>query len=283
MEQEWQGGGHQKHVGEDACRHDWLLDLDADEIVSDELAREVRALFAGGGPDANVYRLSLVTVDPSGRIWRTARAPRRAKLYDRRKVRMPAHGAWDQFRIPPGAPGAPAPGTDTAPCLRRYRSSLPQAGQRDGPARGFPRQRAAAPGCPARLVRPTRLLPPELPSARPVAGRPPIGELIFSQPDFGLRGGVRTRRVGVHAVGAARWGAAGSSGTVRATFLRSPAPCGRTAPSGAVPGPLRCGDRSRRDQPSAHAPGGGIARVIRWRAAIRCAPAPPSTSVTWRP
>ncbi len=89
----------------------------------------------------------------------------------------------------------------------------------------------------------------------------PIGELIFSQPDFGLRRGVRTRRVGVHAVGAARWGAARSSGTVRATFSRSPAPCGRTAPSGAVPGPLRCGDRSRRDQPSAPEPGGGIARV----------------------
>ena len=32
----------------------------------------------------------------------------------------------------------------------------------------------------------------------------PIGELIFSQPDFGLRRCVRTCRVGVHAVGAAR-------------------------------------------------------------------------------
>ena len=102
VKQEWLGGGHQKRVGEDACRHDWLLDLDADEIVSEELAQEVRALFAGDGPDADVYRLSLVTVDPSGRIWRRARAPRRAKLYDRRKVRMPAHGAWDQFRIPAG-------------------------------------------------------------------------------------------------------------------------------------------------------------------------------------
>lgn len=102
VKQEWLGGGHQKRVGEDACRYDWLLDLDADEIVSEELAQEVRALFAGAGPDADVYRLSLVTVDPSGRIWRRARAPRRAKLYDRRKIRMPAHGAWDQFRIPAG-------------------------------------------------------------------------------------------------------------------------------------------------------------------------------------
>ena len=102
VEQPWLGGGHQKRVGEDACRHDWLLDLDADEIVSDDLAQEVRALFAGGEPDADVYRLSLVTVDPSGRTWRRARMPRRAKLYDRRKVRMPADGAWDQFKIPAG-------------------------------------------------------------------------------------------------------------------------------------------------------------------------------------
>ena len=102
VEQPWLGGGHQKRVGEDACRHDWLLDLDADEVVSDELAQEILGLFASGAPDADVFRLPLVTVDPSGRIWRRARAPRRAKLYDRRKVRMPAHGAWDQFRIPAG-------------------------------------------------------------------------------------------------------------------------------------------------------------------------------------
>ena len=102
VEQPWLGGGHQKRVGEDACRHDWLLDLDADEVVSDELAQEILGLFAGGAPDADVFRLPLVTVDPSGRIWRRARAPRRAKLYDRRRIRMPAHGAWDQFRIPAG-------------------------------------------------------------------------------------------------------------------------------------------------------------------------------------
>lgn len=102
VEQPWLGGGHQKRVGEDACRHDWLLDIDADEIVSEDLAREIRDLFDEGEPDADVYRLPLVTVDPSGRVWRRARAPRRSKLYDRRKIRMPAHGAWDQFRIPAG-------------------------------------------------------------------------------------------------------------------------------------------------------------------------------------
>ena len=100
--QPWLGSGHQKRVGEDACRHDWLLDLDADEILTGELAAEIRGLFAAGEPDADVCLLPLVFVDPSGRIWRGARAPRRAKLYDRRRIRIPADGAWDQFEIPPG-------------------------------------------------------------------------------------------------------------------------------------------------------------------------------------
>ena len=99
IKQPWLGAGHQKRVGEDACRHDWLLDLDADEVVTDELAREIRALFANDPPEADAYLLRLTFVDPTGRVWRKARAPHRAKLYDRRVVRMPAHGAWDQFRV----------------------------------------------------------------------------------------------------------------------------------------------------------------------------------------
>lgn len=102
IEQAWLGGGHQKRVGEDACSHDWLLDLDADELVTEELAKEIGNLFADGEPTADVYGIALTFVDPSGRVWRRARAPRRNKLYDRRKVRQPAHGAWDQFRIPDG-------------------------------------------------------------------------------------------------------------------------------------------------------------------------------------
>ncbi len=102
VEQPWLGSGHQKRVGEEACRHDWLLDLDADEIVTEELAREIRTLFAAGEPDLDVCLLPLTFVDPSGRVWRKARAPRRAKLYDRTKLHIPAHGAWDQFEIPKG-------------------------------------------------------------------------------------------------------------------------------------------------------------------------------------
>ena len=100
VEQSWLGYGHQKRIGEDACRHDWLLDLDADEVISEELAEEIRALFSGNGPTADIYELSLATLDPTGRVWRTL-APH-TKLYNRQKIRIPAHGAWDHFRIPSG-------------------------------------------------------------------------------------------------------------------------------------------------------------------------------------
>jgi glycosyltransferase involved in cell wall biosynthesis len=99
--QPWLGNGGQKRAGEDACRHDWLLDLDADEVVSSELAAEIRALFASGPPAGGVYALKLVTVPPYGPVWTRASLSWRNKLYDRRRVRMPDHKAWDQLALSP--------------------------------------------------------------------------------------------------------------------------------------------------------------------------------------
>lgn len=98
----WLGNGHQKRIGEEACRHDWLLDLDADEIVTPALADEIAALFARGEPSAPVWRIPLAIAPAVGAPWLDFGLSRRAKLYDRRIVRQPAHAAWDQFDIPPG-------------------------------------------------------------------------------------------------------------------------------------------------------------------------------------
>lgn len=100
--QPWLGNGGQKRAGEAACRHDWLLDLDADEVVSDALAAEICALFAAGPPERPVYALRLVTQPPFGRRWDRAAVARRLKLYDRRELRMPDHAAWDQLQPPKG-------------------------------------------------------------------------------------------------------------------------------------------------------------------------------------
>jgi glycosyltransferase involved in cell wall biosynthesis len=98
----WCGYGSQKHFAEDQCRNDFLLDLDADEVVSPALAAEIRALFATGPPPRPIYELKLVTVPPVGKPWTNSAVRYRRKLYDRRVVRAPDHKAWDQFEVPAG-------------------------------------------------------------------------------------------------------------------------------------------------------------------------------------
>ena len=99
---EWLGNGHQKRLGEDACANDWLLDLDADEIVTPELAAEIARLFAHGAPARRIYQTPLALAPPVGAPWRGFGLQARRKLYNRKTVRAPAHEAWDQFDIPAG-------------------------------------------------------------------------------------------------------------------------------------------------------------------------------------
>ena len=98
----WLGGGRQKRLGEDAAKHDWVLDLDADEIVTPELAAEIAALFARGEPAAPVYEMLMATAPPVGKPWRSYNLVDRRKLYDKRVIRAPDHANWDQFTVPVG-------------------------------------------------------------------------------------------------------------------------------------------------------------------------------------
>lgn len=100
--QHWLGNGRQKRVGEDAARHDWVLDIDADEVVTPELAAEIRGVFAAG-PQFQMYEVTLITVPPFGAPWRNFKRAYRVKLYNKRHIRIPDHPAWDQFKVPPGA------------------------------------------------------------------------------------------------------------------------------------------------------------------------------------
>lgn len=100
IDQPWLGNGRQKRVAENACRHDWLLDLDADEIITPALAVEIAACFADGEPAAPIYRIDLALVPPVGEPWLNFGLQTRHKMYDRRVVRQPDHEAWDQFEIP---------------------------------------------------------------------------------------------------------------------------------------------------------------------------------------
>ncbi len=102
IEQPWLGNGAQKRVGENACKHDWLLDLDADEVLSNALTAEIKALLARDAIAHPAFSIPLVFVPPHGKPWYGFARTRRVKLYDRRRVRIPDHPAWDQPELPDG-------------------------------------------------------------------------------------------------------------------------------------------------------------------------------------
>ncbi len=97
IEQPWLGNGFQKRVGEDRSSNDWVLDIDADELVTDEMANEIKAYFKYGEPNYVGFLTPIITVPPFGKPWYNFAKANRVKLYNKKKVRIPAHKAWDQF------------------------------------------------------------------------------------------------------------------------------------------------------------------------------------------
>lgn len=64
-ERSWTGYGSQKKFAEEQCRNEWVLNVDADEVITAELAKEIQMLFAGGVPPAPAaYRMKILNVYP---------------------------------------------------------------------------------------------------------------------------------------------------------------------------------------------------------------------------
>ncbi|MEM1315147.1 MAG: glycosyltransferase family 2 protein [Pseudomonadota bacterium] len=59
----WTGYGAQKRFAEGLCRCGWRLNLDADEVVTEALAQEIRALLAQAPPPA-AYEVRILNVYP---------------------------------------------------------------------------------------------------------------------------------------------------------------------------------------------------------------------------
>ncbi|MEM6537136.1 MAG: glycosyltransferase family 2 protein [Pseudomonadota bacterium] len=103
VDQAWLGSGRQKRVAEDIAQNDWLLDLDADEILSEGIIKEIIQEFRQEGTLADIYRTPMAYAPPTGKPWIGFGGVKRHKLYNRKIVRQPDHRAWDQFAIPDGA------------------------------------------------------------------------------------------------------------------------------------------------------------------------------------
>ncbi|MBN9247800.1 MAG: glycosyltransferase family 2 protein, partial [Hyphomicrobium sp.] len=87
--QPWLGFGPQKRFGEDQCRNDWVLNIDADEVVTPELAREIIATFAKGDPEFVAYGMPIEMIYPGAEAPRPmARDHWYVRLYNRRFARF---------------------------------------------------------------------------------------------------------------------------------------------------------------------------------------------------
>lgn len=85
----WPGFGQQKRFAEAQCRHDWILNLDADEVVVPELAAEIRAAFSKGEPTVAGFWVNDLVVYPGRERPRPfARDHQFIRLYDRRRIRF---------------------------------------------------------------------------------------------------------------------------------------------------------------------------------------------------
>lgn len=57
---DWQGFGLQRRIAEDKASNDWILAIDSDEVISDELQAEI-SLVIGTADDNEVFRLNRLT------------------------------------------------------------------------------------------------------------------------------------------------------------------------------------------------------------------------------
>lgn len=103
----WPGYGQQKRFAEDQCRHDWLLNIDADEVLTPDMQASVRALFDAGEPSPGGYRMRIVEMFPGEEApHRLAYALSPVRLYHRSVGRYSPSPVHDRVDMASGAPVA---------------------------------------------------------------------------------------------------------------------------------------------------------------------------------
>jgi glycosyltransferase involved in cell wall biosynthesis len=97
----WTGYGQQKRFAEQNCRYDWVLNVDADEVITPELGEEIRALFSSGRPPRpGAYRMRILTVYPGDdRPRRFANDYNVVRLYHRAAGSYREHALHDRVEL----------------------------------------------------------------------------------------------------------------------------------------------------------------------------------------
>ncbi len=84
----WKNISSQKHFAQNKCQNDWVLSLDADEVLSDDLIAEIKALKKN--PTADAYKMRICDMLPGDKKPRLlAKTYNQVRLYNRKKADMP--------------------------------------------------------------------------------------------------------------------------------------------------------------------------------------------------
>ena len=99
----WNGYGMQKRFGEEQCANHWLLNLDADEVMTAPLAHEIAGIFKNGPPLLSGYILKVRDLLPGEKkLSPFAHTNHCLRLYDKRKARFSDSPVHDSVIVEQG-------------------------------------------------------------------------------------------------------------------------------------------------------------------------------------
>ena len=100
IERDWPGYRSQKQFATDSASHEWVLCVDADEIVTPELQREIRAVAASGFAGARGFSVPRLTAYCGGFLRHGSAWPdRKIRLYQKSAARWVGYEVHEKVAI----------------------------------------------------------------------------------------------------------------------------------------------------------------------------------------
>jgi glycosyltransferase involved in cell wall biosynthesis len=100
---EWKGYGPQKRFAETQCKNLWLLNLDADELLTSALREEIRTAFMSGEPEIKAWFMNIVEVLPGQKVPnRFSHIVKAVRFYHRDAGAYSESPVHDRVQLKPG-------------------------------------------------------------------------------------------------------------------------------------------------------------------------------------